>query len=213
MRNLSHAQIPPSRSVNSSHYHDNSSYRGLHTPLNDIENRYDNHYYPHHTPNVQAIHQIEEIQKLKSEVSHLTNSLQDARRQRQNDSAVKARDVRHMRHMIDFVRDSSEMHRDALIQNRIERHVSPPLSTKKEESIHSTYQRKEQERNTIEQNCEEFLEKQLQIEEDALNNRHQEIKQSQKRIDFEEKQRERENAIMRMIRERNTLQLNNDDSS
>jgi hypothetical protein len=51
------------------------------------------------------------------------------------------------------------------------------------------------------------------MEEDALNIRHQEIKQSQKRIDFEEKQRERENAIMRMIRERNSQHLNNDDSS
>jgi hypothetical protein len=59
--------------------------------------------------------------------------------------------------------------------------------------------------------CDRLIERELREEEDKLEQRQREIQRKAKRIDLEEKQRIRDENIMRMVRERGSA--NNYDSS
>lgn len=71
-----------------------------------------------------------------------------------------------------MVRESSDLHRDTLFDNRIDRalQLSPQQQQPQSPDV-----KNEDNKTTIERKCEEFLERQLEREEESLEKRRVEI--------------------------------------
>ncbi|TNV71173.1 hypothetical protein FGO68_gene17357 [Halteria grandinella] len=141
---------------------------------------------------------MEEINRLRDEMVHMTDSLKQARRCKEDQQVQIGRQVNQLKGKIEGIRDRIEGDKENKIKQRVEqKYQGTPLNSQQQNTI-KNYSSEKQPKSPQ----KKYIDNQLKEEEERIEKRIQ--NNAMQKADYEKDKKERDAKIMEMVRLRAT---------